>query len=96
MQRKTNNIFEKITIAPVDPILGINQLYNKNTDLKKINLSIGTYRTDDGKSYILPIVRKIEKNIMFFLPISSGRKQKMKLAWSFESTGVEELFQAQS
>ena len=95
MQTKTNNIFEKITIAPVDPILGINQLYNKNTHLKKINLSIGTYRTDDGKSYILPIVRKIEKNIINinkkYLPIdgmNSLKKVTQQLTFGQSSKNI--------
>ncbi|KAH9424433.1 Aspartate aminotransferase, mitochondrial, partial [Dermatophagoides pteronyssinus] len=53
--------WNKITLAPRDPILSINQLYQQDPNPKKINLSIGTYRTENNESYVFPTVRKAEK-----------------------------------
>merc|ERR1719272_1736886 len=47
--------------APLDPILGMSQRYNADTDPKKVNVSIGAYRTDEGKPLVLNCVKKAEK-----------------------------------
>lgn len=52
------NIFEKIPKAPPDPILGIIQAFNQETNPKKVNLSVGAYRDSKGKPWILPSVKK--------------------------------------
>lgn len=57
----TNSFWNKISLAPRDPILSINQLYQQDPNPEKINLSIGTYRTENNESYVFPTVRKAEK-----------------------------------
>jgi aspartate aminotransferase len=51
-------------MGPPDPILGLTDSFNKDTDPKKIGLTVGAYRCDDGKPYVLPSVRKAEEKIM--------------------------------
>jgi aspartate/tyrosine/aromatic aminotransferase len=46
--------------APLDPILGMSQRFQADTDTKKVNVSIGAYRTDEGKPLVLNCVRKAE------------------------------------
>lgn len=46
--------------APLDPILGISQRFQQCTDPRKVNVSIGAYRTDDGQPLVLSSVKKAE------------------------------------
>lgn len=56
--------FEKVEEAPADPILGITQNYNADTDERKVNLGVGAYRTEDGKPLVLSSVKKAEQRIV--------------------------------
>lgn len=55
------NIFLKVPMAPIDPIIGVGQAYLSDTDNRKVNLGVGAYRDNDGKPYIFNIVRKVER-----------------------------------
>ena len=46
-------------MGPPDAILGITEAYKKDSNPKKINLGAGAYRDDQGKPYVLPVVRKV-------------------------------------
>ncbi|XP_002730508.1 aspartate aminotransferase, mitochondrial-like [Saccoglossus kowalevskii] len=46
-----------------DPILGIKDQFNLDTNPNKMNLGVGCYRDDNGKPYVLPCVRKAEEII---------------------------------
>jgi len=50
--------------APLDPILGMSQRFQADTDKRKVNVSIGAYRTDEGKPLVLNCVKKAEKRIL--------------------------------
>merc|ERR1712048_1111081 len=50
--------------APLDPILGVSQRYQACTDPRKVNVSIGAYRTDEGKPLVLNCVKKAEKQML--------------------------------
>lgn len=54
----TNNHWQKIALAPRDPIISISQLYKEDPNPAKINLSIGTYRTEDSQSFVFSSVRQ--------------------------------------
>merc|ERR1719163_897620 len=76
----------KVKVAPPDPILVTAQLFNQDTDPKKVNLGIGAYRTDEGVPWVLPSVKEAEmliakdpKAIKEYLPID-GLPQLKKLA----------------
>jgi len=60
----SSSVFSHINPAPLDPILGTSILFNNDKDPRKINLGIGAYRTDEGKPYVLNVVRKAEKLVM--------------------------------
>jgi len=55
------SFFGHIAEAPLDPILGTNILFNADKSPNKINLGIGAYRTDDGKPYVLNVLKKAEQ-----------------------------------
>lgn len=58
------SIFAHVEEAPADPILGITQNFNADTDPRKVNLGVGAYRTEEGKPWVLPSVRKAEQDIV--------------------------------
>jgi aspartate aminotransferase len=55
-----SSIFGKVTLAPPDPIFHVTASYNKDTHPQKINVGVGAYRTDEGKPWILPVVKKVK------------------------------------
>ena len=48
-------------MAPVDPIIGLNEIFKKDTFEQKVIVGVGAYRDDQGKPYVLPCVREAEK-----------------------------------
>jgi len=57
-------LFDKIEVAPIDPILGTTQLFNADTDPKKVNLGVGAYRTEEGKPFVLNVVKEAEAEML--------------------------------
>jgi aromatic-amino-acid transaminase len=51
-------------MAPRDPILGITEAFNADTNPAKINLGVGVYYDDNGKVPLLACVRKAEAILM--------------------------------
>jgi len=58
------SIFSAIDMAPRDPILGITEAFNADTNPAKINLGVGVYYDDNGKVPLLACVRKAEAILM--------------------------------
>ena len=58
------SIFSAIDMAPRDPILGITEAFNADTNPAKINLGVGVYYDDNGKVPLLACVRKAEELLM--------------------------------
>lgn len=57
-------MFEKLEMAPPDPILGITEAFKKDPNPNKINLSIGVYCDEDGKTPVFNSVKKAEERIL--------------------------------
>eukprot|EP01089_Gocevia_fonbrunei_P020182 TRINITY_DN7440_c0_g1_i1.p1 TRINITY_DN7440_c0_g1~~TRINITY_DN7440_c0_g1_i1.p1 ORF type:complete len:408 (-),score=97.03 TRINITY_DN7440_c0_g1_i1:79-1302(-) len=57
-------MWNHLTVAPDDPILGINLLFKKDTSADKVNLGVGAYRTEEGQPFILNAVKKVEQEIL--------------------------------
>eukprot|EP01041_Mallomonas_annulata_P001104 gene1104-2148_t len=55
-----SSVFSDIQEAPPNPVLGLAQECNKDTFPQKINLTIGAYRDDSGRPYVLPSVKEAE------------------------------------
>jgi aspartate aminotransferase, mitochondrial len=51
-------------MAPPDPIIGLNEAYQKDSDPRKVIVGVGAYRDDLGKPFVLPCVRKAEQRLM--------------------------------
>lgn len=51
-------------MAPVDPIVGLNEIFQKDDFPSKVIVGVGSYRDEVGKPYVLPCVREAEKRMM--------------------------------
>ena len=57
-------LFSHITVTPVDPILGTTIAFKEDSDPRKINLGVGAYRTEEGKPYVLQVVKDAEQEML--------------------------------
>jgi aspartate aminotransferase/aromatic-amino-acid transaminase len=53
-------MFESLQIAPPDPILGLTEAFKKDPNPNKINLGVGVYQDDEGRTATLQSVRRAE------------------------------------
>ncbi len=53
-----------VEMAPLDPIVGLTELYKQDKNPSKTNLGVGAYRDDSGKPWVLPSVQAAEKLVM--------------------------------
>jgi aromatic-amino-acid transaminase len=58
------SLFSAVEMAPRDPILGLNEQYNADTNPHKVNLGVGVYFDDNGKLPLLQCVQAAEKTLM--------------------------------
>ena len=58
------SLFSAVEMAPRDPILGLNEQYNADTNPNKVNLGVGVYFDDNGKLPLLQCVQAAEKTMM--------------------------------
>jgi len=57
-------MFEKISAAAADPILGLNDEFNADVRANKINLGVGVYKDANGNTPVLPSVKKAEAMLL--------------------------------
>lgn len=71
-------MFQAVQSAPPDPILGLNEAFNADTRPEKINLGIGVYKDENGKTPTLAAVRAAEEKMLgadmpkSYLPITGA------------------------
>jgi len=58
------SMFSAVEMAPRDPILGLNEQFNADTNPNKVNLGVGVYFDDNGKLPLLQCVQTAEKAMM--------------------------------
>jgi aromatic-amino-acid transaminase len=57
-------MFEQVSMAPADPILGLTDAFKKDTRAEKINLGVGIYKNEAGLTPILATVKEAEKRLL--------------------------------
>lgn len=57
-------MFESISAAPPDPILGLSDAFREDSRADKVNLTIGVYRDEAGKTPVLDCVKAAEKLLL--------------------------------
>ena len=64
MDAQPHSVFQDLPQVPPDPILSLVDGFRKDTNPEKVNLSIGAYRSEEGKPYVFPVVKKAEQAIV--------------------------------
>ncbi|GJJ69711.1 aspartate aminotransferase, cytoplasmic [Entomortierella parvispora] len=52
------SVFEKVPGAPEDVIFALTSAHKADPFPNKVNLGVGAYRTEEGKPWVLPVVKK--------------------------------------
>jgi aromatic-amino-acid transaminase len=95
----TPSVFSAIEMAPRDPILGITEAFNADTNPNKINLGVGVYYDDNGKVPLLACVQKAENMLIeqpaprTYLPIeglAQYDKAVQELVFGADSAVIQE------
>ncbi|XP_060074794.1 aspartate aminotransferase, cytoplasmic-like, partial [Ylistrum balloti] len=55
-----DSMFSDIKTAPPIEVFSLIAKYNEDKHPIKVNLGVGAYRTDEGKPWVLPVVRTVE------------------------------------
>lgn len=58
------SLFNAVTLAPADPILGLNEQFNADARTDKVNLAVGVYYDANGKLPLLECVKAAEQRMM--------------------------------
>ncbi|MBK0393144.1 amino acid aminotransferase [Ramlibacter algicola] len=58
------SLFQAVEMAPRDPILGLAEAFNADTNPDKVNLGVGVYYDDAGKLPLLECVQRAERQMM--------------------------------
>ena len=57
-------MFEQVSMAAADPILGLTDAFKKDPRAEKINLGVGIYKNESGQTPILATVKEAEKRLL--------------------------------
>lgn len=57
-------MFENLTAAPPDAILGLNEAFKEDSSPKKINLGVGVYKDPAGVTPVLDCVKEAERRLV--------------------------------
>ncbi|NNC99846.1 MAG: aspartate/tyrosine/aromatic aminotransferase [Gammaproteobacteria bacterium] len=76
-------MFENLSTLPADPILGLNQVFQRDKNPDKINLSIGVYQDTEGNTPIFSAVKSAEQLLI------SAQQTKSYIAQAGDSSFLE-------
>lgn len=57
-------MFSQVELGPPDAIFLVKEKYNADPDPSRLDVGIGAYRDENGKPYVLNVVRKAEKLLL--------------------------------
>ena len=57
-------MFETVTAAPPDAILGLTEAFRKDPRTDKLNLSVGVFKDDQGRTPVLKCVKEAERRLL--------------------------------
>ncbi|KAI1317280.1 Aspartate aminotransferase, cytoplasmic [Mortierella claussenii] len=99
-RKDTVSIFRDVQAAPADVIFSLTSSYETDSYAKKVNLGVGAYRTEEGKPWVLPVVKKVGRILVNdsnldheYLPIlgsESFRKASERLILGADSKAIGE------
>ena len=57
------SLFSNVEGAPPIEVFKLTRDFQADTDPQKVSLGVGAYRTEEGKPWILPVVKKAEQKL---------------------------------
>ncbi|KAN0076982.1 aspartate transaminase [Tylopilus felleus] len=57
-------LWQDVPLAPPDSIFKLTAAYNADAHPTKVNLGVGAYRDNDGKAWVLPVVKKATERLL--------------------------------
>ncbi|GAB4523023.1 MAG: aspartate transaminase [Anaerolineae bacterium] len=57
-------MFEQLSMAPADPILGLTEAFKRDPNPNKVNLSVGVYKDASGQTPIFRAVKRAEERLL--------------------------------
>src|SRR5262245_45164048 len=57
-------MFDSLPLAPPDAILGLTEAFKQDPSPRKINLSVGVYKDEQGNTPILACVKEAERRLL--------------------------------
>src|SRR5437764_13241653 len=57
-------MFDALPLAPPDAILGLSEAFKNDANPRKINLSVGVYKDEQGNTPILACVKEAEQRLL--------------------------------
>jgi aromatic-amino-acid transaminase len=58
------SLLAAVELAPRDPILGVTEAFNADTNPRKVNLGVGVYCDESGKVPLLECVKRAEREMI--------------------------------
>ena len=58
------SLFERVELAPADPILGVGEAYTRDERPEKVNLGVGVYLDEMGRIPLLECVARAEERLV--------------------------------
>lgn len=55
--------FDHIPLAQKDPILGLNEEFQRDRHKEKLNLGVGAFRTEEIQPYVLRVVQEVHDQL---------------------------------
>lgn len=93
------SLFTEVPQAPPVAVFKLTADFNADQHPQKVNLGVGAYRTDEGKPWVLPVVKKVERLLLDdnlnheYLPIlglPEFRSASSKVALGDDSCAIKE------
>lgn len=87
------SLFGQVAMAPPDPVFGVQSQYKADPSAQKVDLSVGAYRTDEGRPLVLACVREAERRMLADASLNKEYLPMEGLA-EFRDAAAELLFGA--
>ena len=65
-------LFDTITTDPPIEVFHLTELFNADANPSKVNLGIGVYQDENGKTLTLPVVRSVEQQMALDLTLTKS------------------------
>jgi len=96
----TTHAFDDILLAPPDAIFQLTARYKADSHPQKVNLGVGAYRDNNGKPWVLPVVKKakallqeqpdIDHEYLSIVGLPDFTKPSAKLIFGADSSAIKE------